>query len=135
MLSTNRDVLQSKLELEAQLKVEQRRLREVLEGKGNGVLRDKISHLEARVQELMAKDKEVKTKERMERKKAEEERVQVEAMKREVAGRVEGERRRYEEKIDKLKLELTESWLSVSELRREVKMWREKYEQIREGTE
>jgi len=49
VLSTNRDVLQSKLELEAQLKIEQRRLKEVLEGKGNGVLRDKISHLEARV--------------------------------------------------------------------------------------
>jgi len=34
-----------------------------------------------------------------------------------------------------MKLELTESWLSISELRREVKHWKDKYDMLREGIE
>ena len=49
--------------------------------------------------------------------------------------KLEGDRKKYQERIDKLKLELTESWLSIGELRKEVKTWREKYEVLREGME
>ncbi len=42
-LSQNKEILLSKLELEASLKAEKRKLRDVLEGKGNAVLRDRIA--------------------------------------------------------------------------------------------
>lgn len=45
------------------------------------------------------------------------------------------ERLKYQERLDKLKLELTENWLLVGELRREAKNWRERYEVLREGME
>jgi len=34
-----------------------------------------------------------------------------------------------------MKLELTECWLTISELRREVANWRSRYEEIHEGLE
>ena len=42
----------SKLELEAALKNEKRKLKEVLDGKGNAILKDKIAALEGKVFEL-----------------------------------------------------------------------------------
>jgi len=42
MLSQNKEVLLSKLELEATLKQERRKLKDVLDGKGNAVLKEKI---------------------------------------------------------------------------------------------
>jgi hypothetical protein len=52
VLNQNHDYLQSKLELEVALKEEKRKLKSVLEGKGNAVLRDKISDLEAKLTEV-----------------------------------------------------------------------------------
>ena len=52
ILSLNKDVLLSKLELEATLKHERRKLRDVLDGKGNGVLKDRIIELEDKVTAL-----------------------------------------------------------------------------------
>jgi len=42
----------SKLELEANLKNERKKLRDVLDGKGNAVLKDKIVQLEDKLTEL-----------------------------------------------------------------------------------
>jgi hypothetical protein len=53
----------------------------------------------------------------------------------EFKGKLDGERKRFAERLDKMKLELTEAQLSADELRVEVKRWREKYEVLREGME
>lgn len=65
ILSQNKEVLLSKLELEATLKHERRKLREVLDGKGNAVLKEKIQQLEEKIAELTIKEKEFKTKDRL----------------------------------------------------------------------
>lgn len=72
ILALNKDVLQSKLELEATLKHERRKLQDVLEGKGNVVLRDRISVLERQVAELTHKEKDAKTNQRVAQKKIDE---------------------------------------------------------------
>lgn len=81
MLTQNQEVLLSKLELEKTLKDERHKLKQVLDGKGNGVLRDKISILEMKVAELSHKDKDVKTKERAAQKKLDEQVSLVETLK------------------------------------------------------
>ena len=65
MLSQNKEVLLSKLELEATLKQERRKLKDVLDGKGNAVLKEKIQQLEEKVAEFTIREKETKTKDRL----------------------------------------------------------------------
>lgn len=48
---------------------------------------------------------------------------------------MEQERKKHQERVDKMKLELTENWLTIDELRREAKQWKDKYELLREGME
>lgn len=74
-------MLLSKLELEKTLKDERQKLKQVLDGKGSSVLKDKISDLEIKIKELSHKDKEVKTKERTQQKKVDEQVSLVETLK------------------------------------------------------
>ena len=59
----------------------------------------------------------------------------LELVKTDLRTKVEVERKQHETRIDKMKLELTECWLNVDELRSEVKQWKDKYEILREGME
>ena len=134
-LSQNKEVLLSKLELEATLKHERRKMKEVLDGKGNAVLREKITALETKLAEMSISEKQVKTKERAQQKKVDESNNLLELVKTDLRTKVEVERKQHETRIDKMKLELTECWLNVDELRSEVKQWKDKYEILREGME
>lgn len=83
MLTANQEVLLSKLELEATLKDERQKLKQVLDGKGSSVLKDKIHSLEIKIAELSHKDKGIKEKERVMQKKLDEQVALVETLKNE----------------------------------------------------
>jgi len=109
ILSQNKEILLSKLELEAALKNEKRRLKEVLDGKGNAILKDKIAALEGKIFELTQKEALVRQKERAQQKKLDEANGVLDQAKTEFKAKQEDERKRFAERVDKMKLELTEA--------------------------
>jgi len=82
-LAQNRDILQSKLDLERALKAEQKKLKDLLEGgKASVYLKDRIADLESQIRAHQDKDKEWRTKERVNLKKLDEANNQIETLKR-----------------------------------------------------
>ena len=59
--------------------------------------------------------------------KIEEANTTIESLKRDYNAQIDQNHRESKERTDRMKLELTECWLTISELRREVASWREKY--------
>ena len=59
----------------------------------------------------------------------------IENLKSEYKAEIDLKHREAKERTDRMKLELTECWLTISELRREVTSWRDRYQEIREGFE
>jgi hypothetical protein len=58
-LSANRDLLSSKLELERLLKLEKRKVRDILEGgKGSHILMQRVAELEAELKSSLARERE-----------------------------------------------------------------------------
>lgn len=77
----------------------------------------------------------VRQKEKVQQKKVEEANQQLESAKTDFKTKLEAEKKRCQEKVDKMKLELTEQQLCVDELRLELKKWKDKYEVLRDGME
>jgi len=82
-LAQNRDILQSKLDLERALKAEQKKLKDLFEGgKASVYLKDRIADLESQIRAHQDKEKEWRTKERVNLKKLDEANNQIETLKR-----------------------------------------------------
>lgn len=109
------------------MKNEKKKLKDVLDGKGNAVLKDKIASLESKLNELNQKEKETKTKERVQQKKFDDNSNELETLKLTMKTKSDLDRKSYQTQLDKMKLELTECWLANDELRGEVKDWKERY--------
>ncbi len=77
----------------------------------------------------------VRQKEKVQQKKVEEANQLLESAKTDFKAKLEAEKKRCQEKVDKMKLELTEQQLCVDELRLELKKWKDKYEVLRDGME
>ena len=73
VLAVNRDLLQSKLELERQLQAERKKLASVMEsGKVSTLLKEKVAEMEGLVRAGIEREKEGKTRERVLQRKVEE---------------------------------------------------------------
>ena len=79
---------------------ERRKFNELLEGKGNAMLKEKITVLESAIKEHQSKDKEVKTKERMHNKKVDELSRELRDTKLEMEKAVDSQKRGFQERID-----------------------------------
>ena len=79
---------------------ERRKFNELLEGKGNAMLKEKITVLESAIKEHQSKDKEVKTKERMHNKKVDELSRELRDTKLEMDKAVDSQKRGFQERID-----------------------------------